>query len=332
VSSSTLPMKEPETSAGADGLRALLRGTNWREAFRAALPVIALAAIYIWIVILQSDAFSYNGITLLISSTVPLMFATVAQMLVIMLGDIDLGIGAYIGLVNVVAARYLSSQAGLGVLLLLALIAGYAVLGALIQLRRIPSIVATLGASFVWLGLALLILPTPGGSVPGWLSSLWSSTPPVVPLPLLIAAIVAVSGWLLVRRLPYGVVLRGAGANPEAVKRAGWSMLRIRMTAYALAGVFGVLAGLATTALTASGDANASSGLTLLSVAAVILGGGEFSGGIANAIGGVVGAIAIALVGSLLSLLNVSSDYQTGVQGAILLAVLAGRALARRDS
>jgi ribose transport system permease protein len=184
----------------------------------------------------------------------------------------------------------------------------------------------------VWLGLALLVLPSPGGTVPQWLASLWAATPPLIPPPLLIAVVVAVAGWLLVRRLPYGVVLRGAGANREAVQRAGWSMLRIRVTTYALAGCFGVLAGLATTAVTASGDANASSGLTLLTVAAVILGGGEFSGGIANAFGAVVGAVAIALVGSLLSLLDVSSDYQTGVQGAILLAVLAGRAVARRDA
>lgn len=330
-------MSSPAVPVGSEaarrpGLGELLRDLDWRDSFRAALPVIALAAIYIWIVVLQGEALSYDGINLLVSSTVPLIFATMAQMLVIMLGDIDLSIGAFVGLVNVIVARYLASDAALGVLLMAALVGGYAVLGALIEIRRIPSIVATLGASFVWLGLALLVLPSPGGTVPQWLASLWAWSPPLIPLPLLIAVIVAIVGWLLLRRLPYGVVLRGAGANPEAVQRAGWSMLRIRVTAYALAGVFGVLAGLATTAVTASGDANASSGLTLLTVAAVILGGGEFSGGIANAFGAVVGAVAIALVGSLLSLLNVSSDYQTGVQGAILIAVLAGRALARRDA
>lgn len=327
-----VPIEPRRRGPRLGGLIGIAREADPRDVFRAALPVVALAAIYIWIVALQSAALSYDGITLLVSSTVPLIFATIAQMLVIMLGDIDLSIGAFVGLVNVVVARYLATDPGLGVLLMVAAIAGYAILGALIELRRIPSIVATLGASFVWLGLALLVLPSPGGTAPGWLSSLWSSNVPLIPLPLLIAVIVAVAAWLLVRRLPYGVVLRGAGANRQAVQRAGWSMLRIRVTAYGLAGVFGVLAGLATTAVTASGDANASSGLTLLTIAAVILGGGEFSGGIANAVGAVVGAVAIALVGSLLSLLNVSSDYQTGVQGAILIAVLAGRALARRDT
>jgi ribose transport system permease protein len=104
----------------------------------------------------------------------------------------------------------------------------------------------------------------------------------------------------------------------------------VRLILFGLAGIFVLLAGLAVTANTTSGDANASQGYTLLSIAAVILGGGQFTGGIIAPVGTVAGAITISLVGSLLAFLNVSSDYQIGVQGAILIAVLAGRALTRR--
>jgi ribose transport system permease protein len=304
---------------------------DWRDMIRGALPVVALVTILVWIGDLESTALSYDGLNLLISTAVPLVFASIAQMLMVMIGDIDLGIGAFVGLTNVVIARYLGPDPLIGVLLIVAGIAAYGLLGLVIHVRRIPSIVGTLGASFVWFGLALLILPSPGGSVPGWLGSLWAWSPPLLPLPVLIAVVVAVTGYLLCNRVPYGVVLRGAGDDPAAVERAGWSILRVRVTVYALAGLLGTLAGLSTTAVTASGDANASSGLTLLSVAAVVLGGGEFSGGIANAVGAVIGAVAISLVAPLLALLNVSSDYQAGIQGGILLAVLAGRALARRD-
>lgn len=304
---------------------------DWADVIRAALPVVALVGILAWIVSLEPDALSYNGLTLLISTTIPLVFATMAQMLMVTIGDIDLGIGAFIGFANVVIARYLVQHAGIGLLLLAGGVAAYGLLGALIHLRRIPSIVGTLGASFVWLGLALLVLPSPGGTVPGFMTTFWAWSPPLVPLPVLIAIVVAIAGWLMVGRLPYGVVIRAAGDDPVAVGRAGWSVLRVRVTVYVAAAILGVLAGVATTVVTASGDANSSAGLTLLSVAAVVLGGGEFSGGIANPIGGVIGAVAISLVAPLLALLNVSSDYQTGVQGAILIAVLAGRALARRD-
>lgn len=304
---------------------------DWADAIRAALPVIALVGILGWIVNLEPDALSYTGLTLLISTTIPLLFATMAQMLMITIGDIDLGIGAFIGLTNVIIARYLAEQVGIGLLLIVGAVLAYGLLGALIHLRRIPSIVGTLGASFVWFGLALLVLPSPGGSVPQFLTDFWAWTPPLIPLPVLVAIVIAIVGYLLVARLPYGVVIRAAGDDPVAVGRAGWSVLRVRVTVYLAAGVLGVLAGVATTVVTASGDANSSAGLTLLSVAAVVLGGGEFSGGIANPVGGVIGAIAISLVAPLLALLSVSSDYQTGVQGVILIAVLAGRAIARRD-
>lgn len=304
---------------------------DWADVIRAALPVVALVGILAWIVSLEPDALSYNGLTLLISTTIPLVFATMAQMLMITIGDIDLGIGAFIGFTNVVIARYLAEHTGIGLLLLVGGVATYGLLGALIHLRRIPSIVGTLGASFVWLGLALLVLPSPGGTVPGFLTTFWSWSPPLVPLPVLLAIVVAIGGYLMIGRLPYGVVIRAAGDDPVAVGRAGWSTLRVRVTVYVAAAILGTLAGAITTVVTASGDANSSAGLTLLSVAAVVLGGGEFSGGIANPIGGVIGAVAISLVAPLLALLNVSSDYQTGIQGAILIAVLAGRALARRD-
>ena len=66
---------------------------------------------------------------------------------------------------------------------MLALIGGilvYMLLGALIHLRNLPSIVVTLGMSFVWLGLAILVLPTPGGQSPAWLAALMKYKPPPI--------------------------------------------------------------------------------------------------------------------------------------------------------
>ena len=64
-------------------------------------------------------------------------------------------------------------------------------LGALIHLRNLPSIVVTLGMSFVWLGLSVLILPTPGGKAPDWLRALMTLKPPLVPFPIIAAALIA---------------------------------------------------------------------------------------------------------------------------------------------
>ncbi len=98
-------------------------------------------------------------------------------------------------------------------------------------------------------------------------------------------------------------------------------------TMYALCGFFGVLSGLTLVGLTTSADANIALRYTLLSIAGVILGGGEFTGGRVSPVGAVIGALTLTLAGSLLSFLRISPDWQIGAQGAILIAVLALRAL-----
>ena len=303
---------------------------DWRELLAGLLPVIALAGMLVWAQTLQSDSLTYDGLDLLLSSAVPLVFAAISQMFVIVLGDIDLGTGFLIGLANVVSARYLTHKPLLAIAIFAGLIAAYAVQGALIYLRRIPSIIVTLGTSFIWAGLALLVLPIPGGTAPGWLTDVFTAQPPLLPMPIWISAAVAIVVYAITHLLPYGAVVRGTGSNEAAIGRSGWSILKVRMVSYGLAATFGIVSGLAVTAITGSGDANASANYTLLAIAAVILGGAAFSGGRSVPFGAVVGALALSLVGPVLGLIDVSSDYQTGAQGLVLIIVLAGRAITKR--
>ena len=296
---------------------------------RVGLPALALLVMLGAIFAMQPRAMSYFGLTLLLNFTLPAVFAAMAQMAVIAVGDIDLGIGPFLSLVNCIAATLLATHALLGWLTLAGLVASYAVMGALIHIRRLPSIVVTLGASFVWLGLALLVLPSPGGAPPAWLPALLAWRPPVFPLPVLVSILLAAIGQFLLMRTSYGVILRGIGGNPRAVERAGWSLLTGRVVLYAVAGACGVLAGLALTGLNTAGDATVGAQYTLVSIAAVIVGGGEFVGGVVIPAGTVIGAWIMLLAGSLLSFLNISTDWQLSVQGGILILVLGLRALNR---
>jgi ribose transport system permease protein len=132
----------------------------------------------------------------------------------------------------------------------------------------------------------------------------------------------------MVMRSSYGAVLRGVGGNPIAVGRAGWSLLKAKVTMFALAGAFGVLSGLVLIGITTSADANIGNGYTLLSIAGVILGGGEFTGGRVSPVGAVIGALTLALAASpLLTFMHIPPDWQVGANGAILIVVLAARAL-----
>lgn len=297
---------------------------------RILLPAVALAAMFALIFARQPRAMSYFGLTLLLNFSLPMVFVAAAQMCVIAAGDIDLGIGPFLSLVNCIAATALSAHLLLGAGMLALCVLAYVAMGALIHVRRLPSIVVTLGASFVWLGLALLVLPTPGGAAPDWLSAATGWRPAFVPLPIIVAVVVALVGHLLLMDTSYGAVLRGIGGNPRAIERAGWSLLAARMTLYGMAGFLGVLAGLAMTGLNTTGDANIGGQYTLQSIAAVIVGGGEFFGGIVSPIGAVIGALIMLLTGSLLAFVNISSDWQLSAQGGILIVVLALRRLARR--
>jgi ribose/xylose/arabinose/galactoside ABC-type transport system permease subunit len=291
---------------------------------------LAFAVLLIMCFVLESNSFNYQGVDLLLSAGVPLTFAAMSEMFIIMVGDIDFGLGFFVGLCNVVVARWFASDPGIAVVVLLMLIVGYMAIGALIEVRRVPAILVTLGASFIWLGLGLTILPIPGGSSPPWLADLMAWQPPLVPFPILVSVVLGTAAYALCYWWPYGSIIRGAGSNREAVRRAGWSTLKVRIVAYGLAGLFGVLAGVALTGITASGDATASANVTLLAIAAVILGGAEFSGGIAAPVGAVFGALSISLVGLVLAFLSISSDFQTGAQGLILILVVGGRVMTRR--
>jgi ribose transport system permease protein len=266
----------------------------------------------------------------MLNLAIPIAFATLAQMCVITVNDLDLGIGAYVGFVVCVAATYLYDSPALGVAILIAGVIGYALLGALIHIRKLPSIVVTLGMSFVWLGLAVLVLPTPGGKSPDWIAWLMKLKPAYVPFPIIAGVVVAVVAHLLLMRTSYGSILRGAGGNPRAIERAGWSLLKARMTMFGLAGFFGMLAGLALIGLTTSAQANVAERYTLLSIAGVILGGGSFVGGRVSPAGAVLGAVTLTLAASFLAFLRISPDWQIGAQGAILIIVLALRAIIDR--
>ena len=129
--------------------------------------------------------------------------------------------------------------------------------------------------SFVWQGLAILLLPKPGGKAPDWLLQLMGFKPPWVPFPIIAAVVIAVVAHIGLMRTSYGAILRGSGGNPVAISRAGWSLLKTKVTMFTLAGIFGVLSGMALIGITTSADANIGNGYTLLSIAGVILGGGE---------------------------------------------------------
>ncbi|WP_292448718.1 ABC transporter permease, partial [Mesorhizobium sp.] len=289
-------------------------------------PFIGLAAVLAIMIAINPAVASAFGLDLLLMPALSLVLVTAAQMFIVGGSEIDLGVGAFAGLVSVLCATLLYDRPWLGALALVAALSAYAGLGGIIQARKIPAIVVTLGASFIWVGIGYALQPTPGGASPEWLSTLFGWSIGFMPTSIILIAAVALI-VLVIDRLPLGVVLRGFGNNPAAMIRSGWSPTRYALVRYLIAGLFAGAAGLSLTAINTASDINSGNSYTLLSVAAVVMGGCSLLGGTISPIGAVAGAVTLSLIGALLGTLSVSSDYNAATQGLILIALLTLRSL-----
>jgi ribose transport system permease protein/ribose transport system ATP-binding protein len=294
-----------------------------------AAPFLGLAIVLGTMMLVNPLAASPFGLDLLLGPGVPLVLVALAQMFVVGGSEIDLGVGAFAGLVSVVAANLLVDRPALGAVCLVAALLASGLVGAIIQARRIPAIVVTLGASFIWTGIGYSLQPAPGGSSPEWLAAAFGWQLPGVPTSLVLILLAMLPAWL-VDRAPLGVVLRGFGNNPAAMARSGWPALRYAVIRYLLAGCFALAAGLLLTALNTASDINAGGPFTLISVAAVVIGGCALMGGLITPLGVVAGALTLSLIGALLGILDVSTDNNAAVQGCLLLAMLVLRTVAGR--
>ncbi|MFG6363886.1 ATP-binding cassette domain-containing protein [Schaedlerella sp.] len=297
----------------------------------SGISVLVLIAIWLIMGMFNSNVNTRMGMTYMIGTALPLVFVSIGQMFIVESGDINLGIGNAMGLVSVISATILAENIGMGLLAILGVWILYSAVAVLIHKRNMPSIVVSLGMMSIWLGIALLLLPTPGGRAPEWLSVIFTIRTPVLPVQVYMCVIAAAAGYWLVFRFKYGMVLRGIGDNPGAVSKRGWSYFTAHVVTYAISGFFVILAGMAMTYVSKGADANAAFSYQMMSIATILLGGCAFSGGIVEPVGVVAGALSISLISSMLTFMQINSNYRTGVIGVILLIVLiCGATLKRR--
>jgi ribose transport system permease protein len=264
----------------------------------------------------------------LATSVLPLVLAAVAQAIVVIAGGIDLSIGSMMALTSVVSATMMKGQSeefGVVVVivtLLLGLFLGF-VNGGLVVITRVPDIVVTLAMGFVWAGFALLVRSAPGGGSAKWLQDIVKG--PLgnewVPKAAVVALIVIGVIWIPLSRSRLGLSIYAIGSNRLAAFRSGVPVGRTLILAYMFTGLFSALAGLSLTATTTIGSP-VPGPYTLLSVAAVVLGGVSLAGGRGGVLGPIIAVVILQLIQTDLTFLKVDSNFALVAQGVILIAVV----------
>ena len=308
------------------GIRAGIVRTVRRNAWTFGLALLLLALFLVTRLI--RPTYGASELESLAIGALPIAFAAVGQAIVVIAGGIDLSIGSVMALTNVTAASLMAGQseefAALVVIfvLLLGLVIG-AVNGLLVVLTRVPDIIVTLALSVVWAGVALLVLKSPGGSTAQWLRGLIDDTflIPWIPEALVLLLVAVAVVWLPLRRSRLGLSMYAVGSDRLAAFRSGVSVGRTKVASYALTGLFAAMGGLSLSMSTGIGTP-VPGPYTLLSVAAIVLGGVSLVGGRGGLFGPVIAVFVLALIRADLTFLNFDPNLATVVQGVILVVVV----------
>ena len=326
-----------EAAADASGRRSALSGPLVRNLGL----VIALVLLCLIGIITRGGSFANidNVLTILRLAAV-IGVVSVGMTFVITGGGIDLSVGAIIALASVwsttLATQTMAQDFHWIIMVFAALVVGAGcglVNGYLVAYGRMAPFIVTLAMLAAARGLAEIIsnkrtqLVEVRPFVDFFNGRLFG-----VPVLIIIFAIVAVAGWILLNRTTFGRRTIAVGGNAEAARLAGVKVLRHTMWLYVLLGVACGLAAVLLTARTAAGTSTHGTLYELDAIASVVIGGTLLSGGRGTIVGTVFGVLIFSTLSNLFTLNNVDTSAQAVAKGAIIVvAVLLQQRVAARE-
>jgi len=260
--------------------------------------------------------------------------AAIGMSMVIISGNIDISVGALIGVLATVSGSLAVAHAPIWVCWIAPLIIGILIMalqGFVVAYLGIPAIVVTLGAFSILKG---GLISVTGGK---WISDLPDSfhladidVLGLVPMPifLMVLATLAAAAWM--RWWPEGRAIYATGGNPEAARLCGIAPRRVIVMVFALHGFFAGIAALLFATQLKVIQSTAPAGLELAVITSSVVGGVSILGGIGSVVGSTLAAILIAEITSALVFVNVSPFWTHAVQGALILATVIADILRRR--
>ena len=311
--------------------------------------LVLFAALYITYNMLHGRGFSAAVFVQNSNESVAIAFVAMAQTVPVLMGGLDLSVGAVMTLTSCVASELVNGTpaqilAGIAATLAAGTAFGF-MNGLIVVYGRIQPIIATLATGAIAIGLALLIRPAPGGDVDGDLG--WALTNTVwdfadtygiagggdaawlqpiadVPVPLILLFGIACLVWLPFRRTVTGRTVYAVGSAEGAAYMSGLPVNRAKIAAFTLAGFFAACGGLYLAIQTSWGNADTvqAGAYTLNSIAAVVLGGTSLAGGTGGAIPSLFGALILRVISFYFRILDIDPLLQPLIEGVVLLAAV----------
>jgi ribose transport system permease protein len=265
--------------------------------------------------------------------SVALGIVSVGQTVMILIGGIDLSVGATISLIDVYATGFMENNTSFGLvllmviaLLLLGVFIGFLNANVVTRLH-VPSFIATLGMGSILQGFVLLYVKRPGGSIaPGWEFFAEGMIGPV-PFPVIFLFGLVIITWFLLSKTVWGRHVKATGGSELIARLSGIRTHRVTVYAYMFCSLMAAVTGLYLTSRMGAGDPRVG-GLQyerfdLDSITAVLIGGTRLGGGKGGVVGTVAGVLIVSVLNNIFNLVGVNPYIQWIIKGSILLIAVA---------
>lgn len=301
--------------------------------------VVVLAVIIAFVGVQQPRFLLLNNLEHILQSVAIIAIVAVGETLVILTRNVDLSVGSTVGLCAYASANLLKDHRDLNLILVflfgcaIGALLG-AVNGLLVAYAGIPAIVVTLGTLNIYRGVIFTIA---GGNevsafqVPASFLDIAGAYVLGIPLLVLIAGVIALIAGYLLRFSRQGRQLYAIGSNPDAAQVVGIQKARLVFSAFLLTGMLSGFAGVLWASYFATINSGAASGLELLVIAAVVVGGVNIFGGSGSMLGAMLGAIVLGTIQNALGILRVDQFWLQAIYGAAILIAVTLDALVTRQ-
>lgn len=296
------------------------------ERLQATLLITAVLVLPIIFISLNPQFASLQNLDSLMRQTSVLLLVVAAGTAPILIGSIDLSVGSMVTLSAVAAALFAEEWGQSAVFLALPVgaLLGF-VNGIICAYVRLPSFLVTLGTSFVYAGIALLLTGGfPVGLTSGPLNDAFrNSILGIIPLPLAYALILWIALILILRRTATGRYIYAIGGNERSAKLSGIRVPWVKTITFTLSGFMCSAAALLLLFSTTAATADLGGSYLLPSIAAIVMGGTALSGGQGGAARGIVGVLILVQLSNGMYILGFPPATQQLIQGlVVILAVL----------